>query len=102
MGTPEEYLTIQKIYNKIPSVSIDYGIMERSDDVVVILGDFGWNDVGSWDTLGIIYDVDEYGNVIKGEQVNINTKNCISYAENRLIVQLLPLHSEPVLYYIPE
>jgi mannose-1-phosphate guanylyltransferase len=88
METSKEVETIQKIYNQIPSVSIDYGIMERSDDVVVILGDFGWNDVGSWDTLGLLYDVDDAGNVIKGEQVNINTKNCISYAENRLIATI--------------
>jgi mannose-1-phosphate guanylyltransferase len=85
LSTPGEYKAIQKVYNQMPSVSIDYGIMERSDEVAVILGEFGWNDVGSWDTLGVIYDVDPAGNVIKGEQVNIDTKNCISYAENRLI-----------------
>ncbi len=88
METPEEYNIIQSIYNSIPSVSIDYGIMERSDDVAVILGEFGWNDVGSWDMLGILYNVDDSGNVIKGEQVNINTRNCILYAENRLIATL--------------
>jgi mannose-1-phosphate guanylyltransferase len=88
MGTEDEEKVIHSIYDMIPSVSIDYGIMERSDEVVVILGDFGWNDVGSWDNLGVLYDVDEDGNVIKGEQVNINTKNCISYAENRLIATI--------------
>jgi len=35
-----------------------------------------------------LYDVDEKGNIIKGTQVNINTKNCISYAENRLIATI--------------
>jgi mannose-1-phosphate guanylyltransferase len=88
MNTASEYQTIQKLYENIPSISIDYGVIERSDDVVVILGDFGWSDVGSWDNLGVIYDVDDNGNIIKGEQVNINTKNCISYAEHRLIATI--------------
>lgn len=85
MNTDQESRMIKKIYSTIPSISIDYGIMERSDDVKVILGDFGWNDVGSWDTLGELYDIDMDGNVIKGNQINLDTKNCISYAENRFI-----------------
>lgn len=88
MNTEAELETINQIYGNIPSISIDYGVIERSDDVVVILGDFGWNDVGSWDNLGVIYNVDENGNVIKGEQVNISTKNCICYADKRLIATI--------------
>jgi mannose-1-phosphate guanylyltransferase len=88
IGTDNEYKIIQQLYSKIPSISIDYGVMERSDNVAVIIGDFGWSDVGSWDNLGVLYNVDEAGNVIKGEQVNINTKNCICYAENRLIATI--------------
>ena len=48
MNTPEEENVIQEIYPVIPKISIDYGIMERSSDVLVLSGDFGWNDVGSW------------------------------------------------------
>jgi mannose-1-phosphate guanylyltransferase len=88
MNTENEQQAIKQYYGDIPKISIDYGVIERSDDVAVILGDFGWNDVGSWDNLGVIYDVDDFGNVIKGEQVNINTKNCISYAEHRLIATI--------------
>jgi Mannose-1-phosphate guanylyltransferase len=88
IGLEEEYTIIKNVYRQIPSISIDYGIMERADDVVVVLGEFGWNDVGSWDSLGALYDVDETGNIIKGEQVNIATKNSICYAENRLIATI--------------
>ena len=88
MGTSKEKEILHQLYGKIPSVSIDYGIMERSNDVAVVLGDFGWNDVGSWDSLGALYDVDDMGNIIKGEQVNINTKNCISYSDKRLIATI--------------
>lgn len=88
MNTDEESRAIREYYHKIPAISIDYGVIERSDEVAVVLGDFGWNDVGSWDNLGAIYEMDQEGNVIKGEQININTKNCISYAEHRLIATI--------------
>lgn len=88
MNTPLEEEAIKRIYPVIPSISIDYGIMERSDDVVVLEGDFGWNDVGSWDMLGALYDTDENGNIIKGEQINLETSNCISYSDKRLIATI--------------
>lgn len=88
MGTESEQEVLEREYPKIPSISIDYGIMERSGDVVVIEGDFGWNDVGSWDTLGVLYDMDTNGNVIKGEQINLETTNCISYSDKRLITTI--------------
>ena len=50
MGTPDEEKVINEIYPVIPKISVDYGIMEKADNVVVIDGEFGWNDVGSWDT----------------------------------------------------
>ena len=67
----------------IPSISIDYGILEKSSDVLVISAEFGWNDVGSWDNLGVLYEEDENGNVLAGNQINIDTKNCISYSGKR-------------------
>lgn len=88
MNTVNEKEVIAKRYPEIPSISIDYGIMERSDEVVVLEGDFGWNDVGSWDTLGALYDTDEKGNIIKGEQINLETFNCISYSDKRLIATI--------------
>ena len=88
MGTSKEYDVINEIYPSIPSISIDYGIMERADDVVVVPGDFGWNDVGSWDNLGVLYEADANGNIIKGEQVNIATKNSICYSQSRLIATI--------------
>lgn len=85
LGDEQELL---RIYSGMPGISIDYGILERSDDVVVIPGDFGWSDVGSWDNLGAIYDEDDAGNIIRGEQINIETKNCICYSDNRLIATI--------------
>lgn len=88
MGTDKEQEVIQKIYPEIPKISIDYGIMERSRDVLMIAGDFGWNDIGSLDMLGIMKEKDENGNVIYGEQINLDTKNCILYGKDKLIATI--------------
>ena len=88
MNTKNETKAINKYYPLIPSVSIDYGIMEKSSDVLVIPGEFGWNDVGSWDMLDALYDRDVHGNIIHGEQVNIDTTNCISYSSGKLIATI--------------
>lgn len=85
MGTPEEQQVIQEIYPVIPKISIDYGILERSDDVLVISGEFGWNDVGSWDMMKVIYDADDSGNIIVGDQVNLDTTNTISFSSGKMI-----------------
>lgn len=88
MGTADEMRVIGEIYPEIPKISIDYGIMERSRDVLMIAGDFGWNDIGSLDMLGIMKQEDENGNVIYGEQINLDTKNCILYGKDKLIATI--------------
>lgn len=88
MGTDKEAEVIQRVYPEIPKISIDYGIMERSKDVLMIAGDFGWNDIGSLDMLGIMKPADENGNVCYGEQVRLETKNCILYGKDKLIATI--------------
>jgi mannose-1-phosphate guanylyltransferase len=88
MGTDKEAQAIKDIYPTIPSISIDYGVMERSNDVVVVPGDFGWNDVGSWDSLGAIYPTDEDGNIKRGENITIDTKNSIIYSDDKLVTTI--------------
>lgn len=88
MGTSEEENVINEIYPQIPKISVDYGIMEKADNVVVIEGEFGWNDVGSWDTLGVMYEEDENGNISKGENIMLDTKNSVIFGNNRLIATI--------------
>ena len=88
MGTEKERDTIEAVYPKIPKISIDYGIMERAENVLVLEGDFGWNDVGSLDAIEILHETDENGNVICGESVSLDAKNCISFGTDKLIALL--------------
>ena len=88
IDTEEEPQMLELIYPKLQSISIDYGIMERSDNVLVIPGDFSWNDVGSWDSLGSIYEADENDNIIIGESINIDTTNTLIYSKDHLIASI--------------
>lgn len=85
MGTNEEYNIIEKIYPNIRKISIDYGIMEKSNDVLVVSGEFGWNDVGSWDMMNVLHSEDINGNISIGDVLNIDTNNTIVYSDSKLI-----------------
>ena len=88
MNTSEEAKTIEEIYPKITSISIDYGIMEKADDVYVVPGEFGWNDVGSFDMMGVLHDSDAKGNICIGDNISIDSKDCITYSSGRLVATI--------------
>lgn len=88
MGTASEADVINAIYETIPKISIDYGIMERADSVYMLEGDFGWNDIGSFDALPALYNCDDKGNVVRGEYVLIDSMENIVIGEKKLIACL--------------
>lgn len=88
MKTSDEQKVIEEVYPKITSISIDYGIMEKADNVYVVPGEFGWNDVGSFDMLGVLHESDENGNIKIGDQINVDSKNCITYSSGRLVATI--------------
>lgn len=88
MGTDAEQKVLDEVYPQIQSISIDYGIMEKSSDVMVVPGEFGWNDVGSFDMLKAMHDEDVNGNVVVGNCVNIDTKNSVVYSSGRLVTTI--------------
>ena len=80
-GTPEEKDFIEENFPACPNVSIDFGIMEKADNVYVSLGDFGWSDLGTW---GSLYDLSP-----KDEQRNVTLKcDSLIYNSNDNIVVL--------------
>ncbi|WP_298091813.1 mannose-1-phosphate guanylyltransferase/mannose-6-phosphate isomerase [uncultured Sphingomonas sp.] len=60
-----------------PSDSIDYAVMEKAERVAVVPVTMGWNDVGSWDALHAISDLDGFGNAHRGEVIAVDTKDCL-------------------------
>lgn len=88
MGTEYEQQMVNEIYPDIRKISIDYAVMEPSaakGDVLTILGDFGWNDVGSWDMMTVLHEPDENHNVLLGNTLAVNTTNSICYSSGRLV-----------------
>lgn len=88
IGAEDEALAAERAYNKIPSVSIDYGVMEKTDKALVVKGDFGWSDVGSFDALGSMLGNDACGNVIRGDALTVDTKNSVIFSEKSFVATL--------------
>lgn len=75
----------KKDYDRLTEVSIDYAIMEKTAKGVVLPSDFGWSDIGSWKSLYDFLPKDGNKNVIAGDVVVENTKNCFILSQQRLI-----------------
>jgi mannose-1-phosphate guanylyltransferase len=87
-NTPGEQTAIDTIYSQCRSISIDYGIMEKSDNVYVLSSDFGWSDLGTWGSLYEIRSKDEAGNSIIGRNVMMyDSTNCVvNMPKEKLVV----------------
>ncbi|MFT4833984.1 MAG: mannose-1-phosphate guanylyltransferase [Marinoscillum sp.] len=85
--TEKEEKFIKSAYLVSKSNSIDYAIMEKAEQVFVVLGDFGWSDLGSWNALHEIKEKDDQENVLEGNIMTYNSKNnYIISKTNRLIL----------------
>lgn len=72
-------------FEACPDESIDYALMEKTTDAVVVPLDAGWNDIGAWSALWEVNDKCENGNVVSGDTILHDTKNTFIHAEERLI-----------------
>ena len=85
IGTEEQESVLETEFTKMESESIDYGIMEKADNIYVLPGTFGWDDVGSWLAVGRIKKSNEFGNVVSGNVITVNSKNSIIEGSDKLI-----------------
>lgn len=69
-----------------PKDSIDYAVMEKTDDAAVIPLEAGWSDVGSWSALWEVGPSDDGGNVVRGEVMTHESRNCYLYSSGRMVV----------------
>ncbi len=75
---------LEQTFSQIKGISIDYGVMEKSDCVYTIKANFDWSDVGSWDEIYNLSKKDALNNVTQGMTVMINSKNCFVLNEQRI------------------
>lgn len=88
--TPDEQAQIDKLYPECKDISVDYAIMEKTEEVFVYPADFGWSDLGSWGSLRQQIKQDAYGNACIGPDISLyDSHNCIVHAteEKKVVVQ---------------
>jgi len=86
IGTSKEQQTIAEVFEKLESVSIDFGVLEHAKNCAVVRAEpFGWSDVGSWDQWAQHFKHDERNNLSRGDAVVVDCDGCIVHSEHRLI-----------------
>lgn len=70
---------------KCPNDSIDYALMEKTDNAAVVVADLGWSDIGSWKALWDVSEKDPDGNVCHGDVIGEGNKNCLIRSEDKLV-----------------
>jgi len=77
VGSPAWRARAASLFAGITPVSVDYGVLEKTDGVLVALGDFGWDDLGGWESLTRLFPGDDAGNVVLGDSLLRDTEDCI-------------------------
>ena len=77
-----------RLWHKLPSISVDYAIMEKTKKMALLPADFGWIDLGSWEAIGEIAKKDKNGNIFRGKYMDIGSKNTIVWSDSRLVATL--------------
>jgi mannose-1-phosphate guanylyltransferase/mannose-6-phosphate isomerase len=84
--TDLDFVRIDRVaFEKCRSESIDYAVMEKTRDAVVLPLDAGWSDVGSWSSLFDALPADEHGNVLQGDVLVHDTEDCYVHSTSRLV-----------------
>ena len=91
-GFFEKYKTssaVRKFWKKLPSISIDYGILEKAGNVVTVSAkDMGWSDLGIWESLMEVLPVNKEGNIIDGDVVQIGCRDTLIFGHQRLVTTI--------------
>jgi mannose-1-phosphate guanylyltransferase len=87
-NTAEEAQAIEQIYPQCTNISIDFGVMEKAENVYVIPASFGWSDLGTWNSAWENMEKDYFGNAIAGKKVVvIDVNNCVVHVpDNKLVL----------------
>ncbi len=106
IGSRKESETINRVYCQIKSISIDYGVMEHAQDVVVLKGRFGWTDMGSWDEFYKYCSKDDHENVLVGEHILKDSRGSYIDAPNKCVAvigvdNLVVIDTEDALLICP-
>jgi mannose-1-phosphate guanylyltransferase len=89
LNTPEEHAAIESIYPQCTNISIDFGMMEKADNVYVIPASFGWSDLGTWNSAWENMEKDYLENAVAGRNVIVfDTTKCVVHVPDEKLVVL--------------
>ncbi|NMC62596.1 MAG: NTP transferase domain-containing protein [SAR324 cluster bacterium] len=89
IGTPEEQEVLKEQFVSMEAISIDFGVLEHARNCAVIPADsFGWNDVGSWDAWAEYFNTDSKNNLVEGDALVLDSRDCIVKSAQRFIAVL--------------
>lgn len=88
-NTPDEIQAINEIYPQCTNISIDFGVMEKADNVYVIPSSFGWSDLGTWNSAYENLEKDYLGNAVAGENIIVfDSHRCMIHNQNDKLLVL--------------
>lgn len=77
---------VAEFFDRVPTISVDEGVLERSSRVAVLPTRFEWDDVGAWDAVGRTRHADSAGNVVVGDVSLVDSKDCIAWGDDGAVV----------------
>ncbi|MFC1804528.1 mannose-1-phosphate guanylyltransferase [Candidatus Omnitrophota bacterium] len=93
---------VARVWDKIRPVSIDYGVLERSDNLMIIAAKFSWCDLGSWETLSEVLQSDSRGNIVMSDSLSLDCSNNLLYSQgNRRLIATVGI-SDTVIIDTPD
>ena len=96
-GTPEQERITADIWSGLPESTIDQGVLEQARRIAVVPAQFGWSDVGDWNNLGELIERDDFGNSVRGDVVQSQTRNSVVWSETGRLVALVGLENIAVV-----
>lgn len=85
IDTPDEEKVTKDEFEKFEKVPVDTAIAEKAKDIAVIPVDMGWSDIGSWSSLYDLLQGNKESNVSRGHHIGVGDKNCLFFAEDKLL-----------------
>jgi mannose-1-phosphate guanylyltransferase len=101
LGTKQWSDTLTTEFPKLPSISIDYAVLEHAQNVFVLPAEFQWDDVGSWHAVSRLHPQDDHGNTIDGLHCGVDTTNCIIRSTDDHLVTTIGVQ-DLIIVHTPE
>ncbi len=107
IGTDEHNDVLAEVFPGLPSISIDYGVMEKAPRIFMVEGNFGWDDLGSWGALASIAESDAASMSVRGPFVGYDNNNCFIRSDGTLVAaiglqDLIIVEDENVILICPK